>query len=281
MLGTNNTKRYTGGDSSELVSSIVLPVVVFFTLMVVDYLYRASTDKSLRFITVLDYTASSSDGIVIISQDPNKLNSAQLGVSVNERTGVEFAYSFFLNVHPSNFTGNEELRHVFHKGYRVPWPLLGPGVFISGLTNTMRVVMNMNTNIFYYADVTNIPVGKWFHVVLNCYKSGLDIYVNGRLAHRIPFAGGVIYQNFQDLILFAPNTMAINPTNTPAIGTDNTVNFAGSFNGQLSSIKYARYALSVNEIQNLMTSGPSMQIKKKEQDKPPYFAADWWPYTSS
>ena len=167
MSSRNYNRLYTGGQSSELVPSIILPVIVFCALMVVDYLYRASSDKSLRFITVLDYTANSADGIVKIPQDPTKPNAAQLGVSVNERTGVEFAYSFFINVQESTFTGVDELRHVFHKGYDSPWPLMGPGVFIHGITNTMRVVMNTNTEPYKYADVTNIPVNKWFHVVLN------------------------------------------------------------------------------------------------------------------
>jgi hypothetical protein len=141
----------------------------------------------------------------------------------------------------------------------------------------MRVVMNINTNIFNYADVTNIPVGKWFHVVLNCYKSGLDIYVNGTLAHRIPFAGGVIYQNFQDLVLFAPNTMLIDPTNTPAIGTEEPVSFAGSFSGMLSSIKYARYALSLKEIQSLMAEGPSSNVKTLSiTGDTSYLSDTWW-----
>ena len=277
MSNRNYNKVYTGGQSSELVSSVILPVVVFCALMIVDYLYRASTDKSLRFITVLDYTANSADGIVRIPQDPTKQGAAQLGVSVNERTGVEFAYSFFINVQESTFTGVDELRHVFHKGYSSPWPLMGPGVFIHGSTNTMRVVMNTNTEPYKYADVTNIPVNKWFHVVLNCYGSGLDIYINGTLAHRISFSGGVIYQNFQDLILFAAIPVTVNSGTTPAIRSENPVIFSGSFNGQLSSIKYARYALSLKEIQAVLSEGPSTNVKALSiTGDTSYLSDTWW-----
>ena len=261
---------------SELIPSVVIPLVVFCLLMVVDYIYRMSNDKTLRFITLLDYTANSADGIVIIPQDPNNANAIQIGTSVNERTGVEFAYSFFLNVKQSTFSGNDEMFHVFHKGYGLPWPLVGPGVFISGLDNTMKIVMNTNTEVFKSVDVNNIPVNKWFHVVLNCYRSGLDVYINGNIVHRISFKNGVIYQNFQDLILFSPNRSSISNTVTPALG-DSNLNFAGAFDGLLSSLKYARYALSLKEIQALMGEGPSQNLKKTPMNTDVSYLSDtWW-----
>jgi hypothetical protein len=274
--GNNRYLANNTGTRSELIPSVVIPIIVFCIMMVFDYIVRASNDRSLRFITLVNYTANSSDGVIIIPQDPNNENAIQLGVSVNERTGVEFAYSFFLNVKESTFTGNDELRHVFHKGYRTPWPLVGPGVFISGLDNTMKIVMNTNTSVFKSAEVHNIPVNKWFHVVLNCYKSGLDIYINGNIAHRISFKDGVIYQNFQDLILFSPNRTSISNTVTPAAG-DSNLNFAGSFDGQLSSLKYARYALSLKEIQALMAEGPSSKTKANPMNTDTSYLADtWW-----
>ena len=104
---------------------------------------------------------------------------------------------------PSTFDGNENFKHVFHKGYSFPWPLMGPGVFFKGNENTMRIIMNTYANPYTYADITNMPVQKWVHVVLNCVKGGLDIFINGNLASRISFTNTLPYQNFQDLILFS------------------------------------------------------------------------------
>ena len=118
-------------QTSGIVSGIMLPVIVASIMFIAEYVYRASKDVSLRFITVIDYTAQSTDGVTIISQDPSTANPIQLGTSVNERTGVEFAFSFFLMVKDSTFTGTDELKHVLHRGYRSPWPLMCPGVFIS------------------------------------------------------------------------------------------------------------------------------------------------------
>jgi len=278
-MSARANNRYGGiqtGGQSELITSVFVPLIVFSLLYIVDYIFRASNDKTLRFITLVDYTANASDGIVIIPQNPSNANAIQVGVSVNERTGVEFAYSFFLNVKESTFSGNDELLHVFHKGYANLWPLLGPGVFIRGTDNTMVIVMNTNTRVFKFVDVHNIPVSKWFHVVLNCYKSGIDVYINGNIVHRISFDDGVIYQNFQDIILFSPYHGSISNTTTPSAG-DSNLNFGGSFNGMLSSLKYARYALSIKEIQALMSEGPSSNVKSTTINADTSYLSDtWW-----
>jgi len=259
----------------SIIPAILLPAVTACVLFVIEYVWRSSKDVSLRLVTLLDYTAQSSDGVIVISQDPNNADAIQLGPSVNERTGVEFAYSFFVLVKESTFNGQVELHHVFHRGYRSAWPLMSPGVFIRGDTNTMRVVFNTNRAVYKYADVTNIPINKWFHVVLNGYNSGVDIYVNANLAHRIKFDKEVIYQNFQDVLIFSPNVSRIQKANTAAAEED--ISFNGSFEGNLSSLKYARYALSIKEINNLMAAGPSSNIvKSKDDPNTAYLSDTWW-----
>lgn len=259
----------------SIIPAILLPAATACVMFLVEYLWRASKDVTLRFITLLDYTAQSSDGVVIISQDPTKSDAIQIAPSVNERTGVEFAYSFFIIVKESTFNGQMNLRHVFHKGYRTPWPFMCPGVFIRGDTNTMRVVFNTTTNVYKYADVTNIPINKWFHVILNCYNSGIDIYINSNLAHRIKFEKEIVYQNFEDLIIFSPNISSINSTVTPA--AKENISFNGSFDGNLSNLKYARYALSIKEINSLMAEGPSTNVVKNRNDSNTAYLSDtWW-----
>ena len=253
----------------------MIPAIVASIMFISELVYRASVSVSLRFITIVDYTAQSSDGIIIISQDPTSANPIQLGTSVNEKSGIEFAYSFFLNVKDTSFNGNMELKHVLHRGYRTAWPLMCPGVFIRGDTNTMRVVVNTNVNPYKYADVTNIPINKWFHVVLNCYNSGLDIYINSNLAHRIQFVNEVVYQNFEDLIIFSPNITRVNNTITSA--ASESILFNGAADATISSVKYARYALSIKEINSLMTAGPSTNIKASTSTSDTEYLSDtWW-----
>jgi hypothetical protein len=273
----NGRTRLMPSQDLSIVPAILIPGVTFCIMFVVDYIWRSSKDLSLRFVTLLDYTAQSSDGLIVVSQDPSVPEAVQIAPSVNERTGIEFAYSFFLLVKESTFEGGQDkLRHVFHKGYRTAWPLMCPGVFIKEVTNTMRVVFNTNKTVYKYADVNNIPINKWFHVVLNCYNSGIDVYVNANLAHRIKFdANEFVYQNFQDLLIFSPNVTTINGTTTPAAGE--TIAFNGSFDGNLSSLKYARYALSIKEINSLMAAGPSTKIIQSANDPNTGYLSDtWW-----
>lgn len=259
----------------DIFPSIIAPVILAVVMFVGEYIYRASVNTTTRFVTLLDYTTQSADGVTVISQDPTTPNPIQIQRSVNERSGAEFGYSFFLYIEETTFSGNVELKHVFHKGYRTPWPLMSPGVFIKGDTNTMRVVIGTSKNPYKFGDITNIPIGKWFHVVLNYYNSGLDIYVNANLAHRIKLENEVIYQNFQDILIFSPNVADIRTATTPAVSED--IGFHGNANGKLSSMKYARYALSVKEINTLMGQGPSSRLKQNSVNTNLSLLSDsWW-----
>jgi hypothetical protein len=136
--------------------------------------------------------------------------------------------------------------------------------------------MNTYKNPYTFADVKNIPVQKWFHLVLNSYKGGLDIFINGNLANRITFTDTLPYQNFQDIIVFS--STHINSLRGSGIPSLNGEDFQldGPMKGYISNLTYARYALSVNEIQSLMAAGPSSKLKQKSMDKPPYLGDDWW-----
>jgi hypothetical protein len=260
--------------SSQVISSILTLLIVGSVILLIQFIYYIANSKSLNFVSLLDKTVSSDSNMVVISQDPNQADSVPIGISVNERTGIEFAYSFYLFVNPTTFTGEDKLMHVFHKGFIQPWPLIGPGVFMLGTTNTMRVVMNTQTNPFTYVDVTNIPVQKWVHVVLNCYKSGLDIYINGNLATRLPLSGTLPYQNFQNVVIFSQSKRILHKSLISSLPFD--VSYGGAISGQLSAFKYARYALSINEINSLMAQGPSKAMVTKTGQTPPYNGDTWW-----
>ena len=93
-MSYNQRARHLSSEDANILPAVLLPTVTAAVLFVVEYIWRASKDVNTRFVTLLDYTAQSSDGVIVISQDPTNPASIQLGTSVNERTGVEFAYSF-------------------------------------------------------------------------------------------------------------------------------------------------------------------------------------------
>ena len=261
----------------EIILGLVINVIVLTLFFTAEGVYSGFKSMSNRFQTLMDYTANSVDKALVIHQDPAKYaNAKQILFSENEPTGVEFAYSFYLFVNPNTFDGAKVLHHVWHKGYGCVWPLMGPGVFIRGDTNAMRIVMNTYENPYTYVDVTNIPVRKWFHVVLNCRKGGLEVHVNGNLVNKIRFDKTVAYMNFQDIVLFSNANYTLRASTTPALAGQDDLQVLGAFNGYMSEFIYTRYALSFTEIQSLMNKGPSKQTKTATMELPPYMADNWW-----
>ena len=159
---------------------IVLTAVIFFLVKMV---FESTSVLKKRFTEILPYTLNAADGKKVIQQDLSKDPDAiPILPSDNERTGIEFSYSFFLYVNEGTITGQDVLKSVFYKGYDgSPWPLMAPGVFIKGETNTMRIVYNSSAEPYNFVDIENIPIGKYFHTVLNFKSSALEVHINGRI----------------------------------------------------------------------------------------------------
>jgi hypothetical protein len=259
----------------QIALGVVLLLTVFIVLFAVEKVAKGSRFSTSRFAYLIDYTANGDEGPVTIYQNPiiHPNEAKTIGMSENERTGIEFAYSFYMMVQPNTFTGEAGLKHVFHKGYQCAWPLMGPGVFMRADTNVMRVIMNGYDTPYHYCDIPNIPLKKWLHVVLNCYQNALEVYINGNIVNRINFTGSMPYQNFGDIYVF-------NNANYVVRLPDNEFRVQGTTSGYISNLTYARYALSFTEIQSLMNNGPSKRIlQRTDQDKnnlPPYLADSWW-----
>jgi hypothetical protein len=262
----------------QVVTGIGLVAIIFIVMFACEILYKTAYESGSRTQILLRDTASSDDSSLVIHQNKNIYQDAKpITFSMNERSGIEFSYSFYIFVKPPTFDGHATFKHVFHKGYGFPWPLMGPGVFFKGDENTMRVIMNTYMQPFEYADIDNFPVQKWVHVVLNCYKNGLDIYINGNVADRISFSDTLPYQNFQDLVMFSTvNTSILGQGGIPTAISSEQFPISGSFTGYLSRFKYARYALSINEIQTLMNAGPSTKMSSRIMENSQYLADDWW-----
>lgn len=263
----------------EIILATFIVLAVFVTFFSAQSLYTGAKTISSRFQTLMDYTAASQDKALVVHQDASRYPDAKtLLFSENEPTGTEFAYSFFLYINPNTFSsGNDVLHHVWHKGYGCVWPLMGPGVFVKGASNALRIVMNTYNNPYTFVDIPNIPIKKWVHVVLNCHKGGLEIHINGNLANKIRFDTTLPYMNFEDIVIFSNANFNL-PSTTPALA-GHTLQVNGTFNGFMSEFIYTRYALSFTEIQSLLHAGPSKKMKSDTMELPPYLADTWWTTT--
>ena len=112
----------------EVLISLAAVVILYIALGSLNAIYSYMNRLSLNRTTLLPLTYTTNTKTYQIEQNPNIPNSKTLALSDNERTGVEFSYSFFLNVDPSTFRQEQGLLHIFHKGSPGQYPLKVEGI---------------------------------------------------------------------------------------------------------------------------------------------------------
>jgi len=168
----------------QLIETFVYTLVFSITMQIIE----SSFAQLKRYQTMaVDMFPLTYDNPQTYPQDPDS-GFEILEPSKDERNGAEFSYSCFISVQPDNFTGEKNtFKHVFHKGSKGLFPLLAPGVFFKSDTNTLRVYMNSSLAWNNHVDIANIPLKKWFHLVVMLKGKALDVYINGNLANRHKF----------------------------------------------------------------------------------------------
>jgi hypothetical protein len=280
MEGSNNQSFNSGqqpGIITQILFGLALVVGLYLVLLFIEVIYKYVNRLSMSRTVLLPNTYNIDDKTISIPQNPNVKGNKSVNLSNNERSGIEFTYSFYLNVSPTAFRQEYGLCHIFHKGFAQQFPLLAPGVYMRSDTNTLRVYMNTYKTWNNYVEVENIPIGKWVHIALVVNESSLEIYVNGNLAKKLPFDGFAPYQNFEDICCFSQRRITIKHSIVPSTD-ENGFDVFGCMKGQLSRLNYFSYALCYAEIQQLMNEGPSSKLESalNTGNVPPYLDDTWW-----
>ena len=265
------------GIISQILFALALIVALYLALLFVEIIYKYINRLAMNRTVLLPNTYNVEDKAINIPQNPNVKGSKPVHLSDNERSGVEFSYTFYLNVNPAAFRQEYGLNHIFHKGFSGQFPLLAPGVYMRSDTNTLRVYMNTYKTWNNYVEVENFPIGKWVHVAIACSENSLEVYINGNLAKKLPFDGFAPYQNFEDICCFSQRRITLKHSIVPS--TDQTgFDVFGCMKGMLSRLNYFSYALCYAEIQQLMNEGPSskMDSTMTSGNIPPYLDDTWW-----
>ncbi len=133
--------------------------------------------------------------------------------------------------------------------------------------------MNSQTAWGNYVDIPNMPVGKWFHMVISLKGQFMDVYINGNVIQRHRFDSvpkinyGPVYV-LQDLYFPQSGTV---PQNL------NGFMVSGAMKGMISRVKYYSFALNFSQIDRLYREEPSKKIVSPSYNfKPPYMHDDWW-----
>lgn len=285
--GANIVNPNTPGNvplGAQLVETFVIVIVVSITMQLLESSFNELKKYNSLAVDVYPLTYNSPQTFV---QDPSTCFPL-LEPSNNERNGTEYSYSAFINISPENFTGEENgFRHIFHKGSPNIYPLMAPGVFFSAKTNTLRVYQNSSLHWSRYVDVDNIPLNKWFHLVVMLKGNALDVYINGNLANRYKYSDipKLNYGNFYLLNGSVVGNSSTCTTTTDGDSSVTTVSSAssdlatktigegastfkviGAIRGYVSRVKYFRFALTYAQIDKLLRDGPSKKIFNSKKD---------------
>ena len=237
-----------GGSKSFLDSNSYVAKAAFLILTVIVFVYV------LRLCIALIgwlFTPNSSPylvnglidanvGNMIIPQDPTASSAIPILRSVNDGVGIAFTWSVWIYIKQHSDVSTTAYRHVFNKGSSTPkdgimTPNNGPGLYLNNDYTKLKVVMSTFNNFNNSIEIPNIPINKWFNVIIRVENTVLDVFMNGDLAQRMPL-NSVPFQNYGDV------NVAIN----------------GGFNGNVSSLRYYNAALGTRDIQNIVSSGPNL-----------------------
>jgi hypothetical protein len=252
----------------QLILTVLIVIAIHVVVMMMESVVGAVQSYNRLSATIVKDTIREQ---LIFNQSVDSTD-AKLYPSNNELNGLEFSYSWHLYIDPANYGGTTpaaKYRNIWYKGHSdKPWPVLGPGVFLHPTDNKMRIYMNaVNTIDDMFVDIPNIPVGKWFHMVITQKGLFMDIYINGNIVKRHEFTS-VPRINFGNVNIFSK---------TSYDETSNPFKVDGAMTGMLSRFKYYAYALNYAQIDDLYREGPSSKIETPTMDQtPPYFHDSWW-----
>lgn len=267
------------GVLSQIIVGLLIVILLYIIFVGGETIYNYINRININRTELLPYSYNTEDKTYMIIQNPNDPNSNPVNLSDNERSGPEFTYSFFLNVHSATFRQEYGLLHIFHKGNPGQYPLLGPGVYMRSDTNCLRVYMNSYKTWNNYVEVENFPVGKWVHIAVICKATAVSIFINGNLKKRMSFDGYQPYQNYGNICAFSQRIVKV-PSTVPSLDNgqgEPGFQVFGVMKGELSRLNYFNYALSYSEIMQMMDQGPSSTFAgATDEPKPPYLADTWW-----
>lgn len=222
---------------------------------------------------------------VEIAQDPTK--STYIRRSKDEKSGIEFTWSSWLYIDSMTYKQGE-LKHIYHKGEKqisfeesqnseesnnenkeensleenydvmpgLNYPNNSPGVYLAPNSNTLYIYFNTYNALLEKIEIPNIPMQKWFSLIIRGKDKILDIYINGVISKR-HLLSGVPKQNFGKIY----------------------AGLNGGFGGYLSNLRYFNYAVTTKDIDDILKQGISRKLlsdKPSRNDDTNYLSSSWY-----
>jgi hypothetical protein len=251
---------------------LLLIIILFFILLRISISLLSWLLAPNQDITLLNGMADATMQLQI-TQDPVSTNSIPVIRSSNEILGMEFTWSVWIFIKPT--LASADSKHVFSKGAGSKkidcttadnFSNNAPGVYLTNI-NTLNVLMdtvekpacsvidNTSKKIKPTISIGNMPINKWFNVVIRLTNNTLDVYINGRLTKRVNLTA-VPNQNYDDVFICN----------------------GGGFDGYISDLKYFNRSIGTTQINALVSNGPNTSINRTglKNNIPPYLSTTWY-----
>ncbi len=243
-----SSKKLVDGSSEFLESNtwiaklafllmVIIGFVILFRLMVSLLTWIFSPSGRVVLVSGLQNGSHST----IISQDPNIKTAITVLRSNNEKDGIEFTWAVWIYLNGFGEDSNTKYHHVFNKGNTtadstgIIKPNNAPGLYLKPDYTGFQVIMNsFEDPIQDVIDVNDLPITKWINIMVRVQSKNCDVYVNGRLVKRRVMTQ-VVKQNYDNV----------------------NVCLNGGFSGYLSNLTYFNSAISIAEIQDIISTGPN------------------------
>lgn len=257
-------------QSNGIIAKFVflIMVVILFVLLFKLGIYLISYFIAPTSSPYLVYGMIPGNQALVVSQINNGNNYTPILKSDNQPTGLEFTWSVWLQINTLDPT-NRKYQPVFVKGdanynnINISTTNNAPGVYIAPIKEIdYRISGNANSNgpvdgaSSYFGqlhilmdtivapgsdknattqviDVSNVPLNKWFNLIIRAENKYVDVYINGTIFKRINLTYP-LKQNFNDVHICEK----------------------GGFGGNLSNLRYFNKSLDIGEINSIVSGGP-------------------------
>lgn len=266
LVNANEGFLQSNGIIAKFVFLIM--VVILFVLLFRLGIYLISYFIAPTSSPYLVYGMIPGNQALVVSQINNGSNYTPILRSDNQPTGLEFTWSVWLQINTLDPT-NKKYQPVFVKGdanynnINISTTNNAPGVYIAPINQIdsreggngpvdrasnyfgqLHILMdtivapgsdkNATTQVI---DVSNVPLNKWFNLIIRAENKYVDVYINGTIFKRINLTYP-LKQNFNDVHICEK----------------------GGFGGNLSNLRYFNKSLDIGEINSIVSAGPRTQI---------------------
>lgn len=235
-------EKLKGTLSLKLIIIVIISVLILIGVLAYVSKRFGNLFKSKKKPIVFYKNGKSTDMFDIISDSKSRL-------TLNN----ELSISLFIKIDEwyENFN---KWKHVLHKGTSIDstkyikWDTpkyQHPGIWLTPKINNLRVVLTTYDEYKFkkiYVDIDNVPIGRYFHIVVTIDKDLISVFLDGRLVKNRIIKG---------IPMLTVGNTYVNPTFT--------------YKGFIKSLQFFNRVISVEEINAILEDVNKEELKKQKK----------------